>query len=98
MITPGHSTIVDLGLKLLTGESAQKNYGQKRESLMDAVEEQFQVKDKRLFPPMGGRVVCLYTGLRLRPRAVALSKTSLSQFLRTFAAAADGASNRVTSR
>ena len=68
VITPGHSPVVDFGLKVLTGESAKKDYGEKRESLLDVVEEHFLVMEKRLFPPLLGRVVCLYTALRLKPR------------------------------
>ncbi len=70
LITPGHSLVVDLGLRLLTGESAKHDYGKKRESLMGAVEKRFQVMEERLFPPIAGRVVCLYRALRLRPRMV----------------------------
>jgi SAM-dependent methyltransferase len=70
VITPGRSRVVDLGLRLLTGESAKKDYGEKRESLMGAVEERFQVMEERLFPSIAGRVFCLYAALRLRPRAV----------------------------
>ncbi len=68
VITPGFSPLVDFGLKLLTGESAKNDYGEKRESLMGALEEQFEVREKRLFPPVAGPVVCLYRALRLRLR------------------------------
>jgi len=68
VITPGHSPVVDFGLKVLTGESAKKDYGEKRESLMDVVEDHFEVAEKHVFPPVVGLGVCLYTALRLRPR------------------------------
>jgi ubiquinone/menaquinone biosynthesis C-methylase UbiE len=67
LVTPGHSPVVDLGLRLLTGESAKKDYGKRRQSLMTLVAEHFRVKERRLFPPVAGPVVCLYRGFRMQP-------------------------------
>jgi ubiquinone/menaquinone biosynthesis C-methylase UbiE len=72
LVTPGHSPLVDLGLRLLTGESAKKDYGERRQSLMTLVAEHFCVKESRLFPPVAGHVVCLYKGFRLQPVHVPL--------------------------
>ena len=70
LVTPGHSPVVDMGLRLLTGESAKKDYGERRQSLMTLVAEHFRVRDRRLFPPVAGHVVCLYKGFRLQPAHV----------------------------
>jgi len=67
LVTPGHSPVVDLGLRLLTGESAKKDYGERRQSLMTLVAEHFRVKERCLFPPVAGHMVCLYKGFRLQP-------------------------------
>jgi hypothetical protein len=53
-------------LRLLTGESAKKDYGERRQSLMTLVAEHFRVTERRLFPSMAGHVVCLYRGFRLQ--------------------------------
>ena len=69
VITPGHSPLLDVGLKLLTGESAEQNYGNRRKSLQPALTSHFAI-DKRLdFPRLGGRLVRLYTALRLTPKS-----------------------------
>lgn len=65
-VTPGKSPVVDWGLKVLTGESAQQDYGERRERLMPAMLEQFVIEDRRVFPPVVSGVVCLYSAFRMR--------------------------------
>lgn len=67
LVTPGHSPAADLALRLVTGESAKRDYGERRESLMHSVLEQFCVSEKSLFPSRGGSVISLYRGFRLTP-------------------------------
>lgn len=67
-VTPGKSPVVDWGLKVLTGESAQQDYGEQRERLMPAMLEQFAIEERRTFPPMVSGVVCLYSAFRMRGR------------------------------
>jgi len=67
LVTPGHSPLVDWGLRVLTGESAQQDYAGRREQLMPALESQFAGDAKRTFPPVLSGVVCLYTALSMRP-------------------------------
>jgi ubiquinone/menaquinone biosynthesis C-methylase UbiE len=68
IVTPGHSRLVDVGLKLLTGESAQKDYGDRRESLIKTLLGHFLVQQQRVFPSIGGSLLRLYTALRLGKR------------------------------
>jgi ubiquinone/menaquinone biosynthesis C-methylase UbiE len=67
VITPGHSPLVDFGLRLLTREDAKKDFGDRRQSLIKLLSERFRVKQKSLFPSIGGRFVCLYKGFELQP-------------------------------
>lgn len=66
VVTPGHSRLLDLGLKLLTGESAARDYGSRRERLLPALGACFTIERRRTFPPLVGAVLPLYTALRLR--------------------------------
>jgi ubiquinone/menaquinone biosynthesis C-methylase UbiE len=68
VVTPGHSKILDLGLELLTGESAKRDYGNRREGLPVALAEQFSLSASSSMPPIIGRLVPLYSCLKLRPR------------------------------
>ena len=65
VVTPGHSPLLDLGLRLGTGESAARNYGSRRQRLIPALLEHFRVQAQHVFPPGVGRVVPLYRALRL---------------------------------
>ncbi len=67
LVTPGHSPLVDWGLKLLTGADAQRDYGARRQALALALRRHFVVQQERLLPRLGGRCIRLYTGLELRP-------------------------------
>jgi ubiquinone/menaquinone biosynthesis C-methylase UbiE len=67
-VTPASSPITDFGLKVLTGESAKKDYGDKRERLQKAIDARFTVRSPRRWPPVVGRVVPLYRAMELVPR------------------------------
>jgi SAM-dependent methyltransferase len=67
VITPGYSRIYDLSLKILTGESAKQDYGDRRELLLPILLEDFSIIQSLTFPPVIGRIVPLYNGLKLRP-------------------------------
>lgn len=68
VITPGHSPVVDLGLRLLTGESPKADYGGRREQLIPVVLRHFTVAREVRMPWLVSSVVCLYRGLRLIKR------------------------------
>jgi SAM-dependent methyltransferase len=65
VITPGYSSLVDLGLKVLTGEDPKKDFGERREKILPALLEHFVVEKRILRPRFINSVVHLYTGLRL---------------------------------
>jgi len=68
IVTPGHSKILDIGLKIITGESAELDYKNRRELLLPILSENFSVTRSLIFPPYIGRVVPLYNALRLAPK------------------------------
>mgnify|MGYP002785401128 CR=1 FL=1 len=67
IVTPGASPIVDLGLKILTGESAKTNYGNRREFLIPTLKQYFTINRKLTFPPLVSWLACLYRALKFIP-------------------------------
>ncbi|MCW6035947.1 class I SAM-dependent methyltransferase [Spirulina subsalsa FACHB-351] len=65
IITPGHSPLVDWGLKLLTGESAKTDYEDRRQTLIPILLKHFTLQDKKTFPRWGSSIFCLYKALKL---------------------------------
>ena len=68
VVTPGHSKILDIGLKVITGERAEHDYENRRELLLPALLENFSMTQLLTIPPVIGRILPLYHGLRLSPR------------------------------
>jgi ubiquinone/menaquinone biosynthesis C-methylase UbiE len=69
LVTPGFSPILDWGLRLLTGESAQQDYSDRRQRLIPVLQQYFTVSEKRVFPRFGQSFLCLYTALTLAARS-----------------------------
>jgi ubiquinone/menaquinone biosynthesis C-methylase UbiE len=67
IVTPGASPIVDLGLKILTGENAKENYGDRRKFLIPTLKQFFTINKKLTFPSFGSWLVCLYRALKFFP-------------------------------
>jgi ubiquinone/menaquinone biosynthesis C-methylase UbiE len=65
VVTPGHSPVLDLGLKLMTGESAAENYGARRKALVPTLARHFRLETMLSSPRLGGPLMRLYRGLRL---------------------------------
>ena len=65
VITPGYSPIVDLGLRVLSGERAEDTFQGRRQEVIPALVDHFRVERSRRFPAVG---TWLYTALRCRPR------------------------------
>ena len=65
VVTPGHSALVDAGLRLLTGKSAQEDFGNRREAVIPILSKHFRVSQKLIFPPVVGALLPLYVALRL---------------------------------
>lgn len=67
LVTPGHFPLLDIGLCIRTGESAEKNYADRRKRLLPVLTSEFETvtrRNCRLF----GVGPALYTGLRLRKK------------------------------
>lgn len=60
VVTPGHSRVLDVALKLMTGESAKADYGGKRQQLLPALLAHFRPVRQAKFPPVVGAVLPLY--------------------------------------
>lgn len=71
VVTPGHSPLVDFGLKILTGKSAKQDYDDRREKLMPTLLKHFAVERQLTSPVVGNSLIKLYTALRLRARVEA---------------------------
>jgi len=65
VVTPGSSPILDAGLKLLTGESAKRDFGNRRKNLIPTLLRHFAVREER---NVGLPFLPLYTALSLGPR------------------------------
>jgi SAM-dependent methyltransferase len=68
MVTPGRSRLADAGLRVLTGETARADFGDRREAIIPTMLRHFQVLEKKTFPPRWMERVStrLYTGLKLK--------------------------------
>jgi SAM-dependent methyltransferase len=62
--TPGASPLWDLALRLSTGEDPAQ-YADRRQRLVPALKRHFDVEQELALPSVGGRLLRLYTGLRL---------------------------------
>jgi len=78
VVTPGHSRLLDFVLKVMTGESADRDYGSRREELMPGLLRFFQIDRKRSFP-WGAAQRGLYTAYSLRAPASARKVEALSR-------------------
>ena len=67
VVTPGRSKMLDFGLKILTGESAQHDFENRRELLLPTLMEYFTLTQSLIVPPIIGHLVPLYNGLKLSP-------------------------------
>ncbi len=65
VVTPGHSPLVDCGLKILTGESAKRDFKNRRQSLIPTLLNHFSVQKRLTFPSAGSSLVRLYSAIKL---------------------------------
>jgi ubiquinone/menaquinone biosynthesis C-methylase UbiE len=63
VVTPTNSPLADAGLKLLTGNSASRDFGDRRTKLISKLKRHFWVCEERIFPAFSA--LRLYTGLKL---------------------------------
>lgn len=64
-VTPGHSWILDLGLKLLSGAEAEKDFERRREGVIPAAKKYFRILDVRVFPKILGSILPVYTAMKV---------------------------------
>lgn len=67
-VTPAHSRVADLGLRLLTGKNARREYETRRERLLTAFAADFEVERLITVPRWAWSGLAIYRGLRWRPR------------------------------
>ena len=65
LVTPGHSSLLDLGLWLITGASPRDDFGDRRIRILPCLFREFVVDRRADYPPLLHRAFCLYTALRL---------------------------------
>ena len=66
IVTPGHSRLVDMGLRVLTGASAQADYGGCRQAIRPSLARHFAADVEIGVPAIGGAAVRIYSAMRLR--------------------------------
>jgi ubiquinone/menaquinone biosynthesis C-methylase UbiE len=67
-VTPGRSFLVDLGLKLLTGKSAQADFADRRQRILPTLKKHFELVRQQTVPRFGTTLLHLYTALELKAR------------------------------
>lgn len=67
-VVPGHSRLVDIGLRLLTGQRARDDFENRRERVLPTLRRRFEVERDLSCPAHGGALLRLYTGIKLRRR------------------------------
>jgi ubiquinone/menaquinone biosynthesis C-methylase UbiE len=65
VITPAQSALVDAGLKILTGKSAKRDFGERREAIIPTLLRHFTAEEHQVAPPIVGRMISLYHAFRL---------------------------------
>jgi len=65
VITPGYSFFLDLGLKILTKQSANSDFEERRKQIYPTLLRYFKLIDKIAFPKFSNSTTRLYLGLKL---------------------------------
>ncbi len=65
VVVPGHSGLLDLGLRVLTGQSATRDFADRRQKVIPTLTRHFKLEKRSTVPWTGGITSGLYTGLRL---------------------------------
>ncbi len=68
VVTPGSSPLLDLALRVVTGESAKSDYDDRRARVVPALDAALALAGKRVFPPLAGALLPVYTAYRFRRR------------------------------
>lgn len=65
-VTPGHSRVLDAGLRFLTGERAEDTFQGRRQRIIPTLLSHFELVRRVDFPPGAPELARLYSGLLLR--------------------------------
>jgi ubiquinone/menaquinone biosynthesis C-methylase UbiE len=65
-VTPGTSKILDVGLKLITGNDAQKDFAGRRQVVLPTAHKYFQFMRTLTAPPLIGRLLRIYVAAECR--------------------------------
>ena len=65
-VTPGTSKVLDFGLKLLTGNDAKKDFGNRRELVLPMTRRHFTFEQTLTGPPLLGALTPLYRAVRCK--------------------------------
>lgn len=65
VVTPGQSTLLDLGLRVLTGNRAEESFADRRAAVVPTLERHFRVRRRIVSPRLLGTWIPLYTALDL---------------------------------
>jgi SAM-dependent methyltransferase len=65
VVTPGHSALLDAGLKILSGERAEDTFAGRRQRIQPTLARHFRVERTLALPPWAPGPARLYTALRL---------------------------------
>lgn len=68
VVTPGSSPLLDLGLKILTGERAEDTFEGRRAQIIPALRAAGDIVAERRVPPMIGRLLPVYRAMAVRRR------------------------------
>ncbi len=66
VVTPGHSAVLDLGLRLLTGERAEETFQGRRQQIQPTLARHFLLARRIAMPPLSPPLARLYTALLLK--------------------------------
>ena len=65
VVTPGHSAVLDLGLRLLSGEHAEDTFQGRRQPILPTLARHFSLARRIAVPPLSPPAARLYTALLL---------------------------------
>ncbi len=78
VITPGQSPVIDFGLRILTTESAKKDFGDSRKAIIPTLSHHFVVESTRRVPRFTAGLGNLYHAFRLSKEEVNAPHTPYS--------------------
>ncbi len=69
VVTPGQTPVLDLALRVATGENARDDFGDRRSLVEPALRRHFDIERVRSWPPLLAAMIPIYKALLARNRA-----------------------------